>query len=85
MSYLLDSSSAAPSVQTVSGTPYTLQNTFGQAVMAVVQGGTVTTIQYSVDGTTFITVGLLAGMFFVRPGDYLRVNYILAPTVTVIP
>jgi hypothetical protein len=85
MSYLLEGTSSPPASQTVSGSPYTYQNTTGQAVMVIVQGGTVLTIQYSIDGATWLTVGLLAGMFFVRPGDYLRANYVLAPTVTVIP
>lgn len=85
MSYLLDGSSGVPIAQTVSASPYTMQNTWGHGILAVVQGGTVTTIQYSVDGSTWLLVGLLAGLFYMRPGDYLRVSYVLAPTVTVIP
>jgi len=85
MSYLMDGESAPPEAKTVSGSPYTLSNTYGQAVMVAVSGGTVLTIQYSVDGTNFILVGLLAGLFFLRPGDYLRVTYLLTPTITVIP
>lgn len=85
MSYLMENTSSPPVPQTVSSSPYTYQNTSGQAVMVIIQGGTVVTIQYSVDGTNWITVGLLSGIYFVRSGDYLRANYVLAPTVTVIP
>jgi hypothetical protein len=69
----------------VTGSPFTYQNTTATNLSVVVSGGTVTVISYSRDGTNFFPVGLLAGMFLVNPGDYLRVTYLTTPTLTAIP
>lgn len=70
---------------TVTGSPFTYQNVSGHSGVVLVSGGTVTTISYSRDGIAFFPVGLLGGMFHLSPEDYLRVVYILAPTMTFIP
>lgn len=78
-------SGIGPSAITVGGSPFTYQNPLNRPVSVMVSGGTVTTISISRDGTNFFLVGLLAGMFHLSAGDYLRVVYILAPTMTLIP
>lgn len=69
----------------LSGSPFTYQNNTNADVDVTVQGGSVTTISYSRDGTNWTMVGLLAGMFRLSPSDYLRIAYLTTPTVTVIP
>lgn len=65
---------------TFSSSPATIQNTTANRLMVVLSGGTVTTIEFSRDGITFDTVGLLGGQFVLNPGDQLRVTYVVAPT-----
>lgn len=69
---------------TVGASPFTYQNTSGFTQLVMVSGGTVLTISYSTDGTTFYLVGLLAGQFTVAIGAYLRVTYVVVPTMTAI-
>lgn len=66
------------------GSPYTLTNNTQRNQMVVVTGGTVTTIQISCNNVDFDTVGLLAGMFFLPMGWFLRINYAIAPSVVLI-
>lgn len=79
------SSGVAPSNISVGGSPFTYQNSLSGPCTVIVQGGTVTTISYSRDGVSFFVVGLLAGMFHLGAGDFLRVVYVLVPTMTLIP
>lgn len=52
----------------------------------IVNGGTVSAIEFSRDGgTTYFTVGTTAGMFTVNASDLLRITYAVAPTVTFVP
>lgn len=51
----------------------------------VVNGGTVSVISISRDNTTYYTTGETAGVFPISMGDYLRVTYTVAPTVTFFP
>jgi len=67
------------------GSPFTYQNTASGGLLLIVSGGTVTTISYSRDGSTFFPIGLLAGMFTLSPADYLRIVYVTQPTITAIP
>ena len=70
---------------TVGGTPFTFTNPSStRGCLVIVSGGTVTTITLIRNGTPFL-VGLLAGAFQLSPGDSLRVAYVLAPTMTLIP
>lgn len=70
---------------TPGASPYTFQNTGFQTEIVIVQGGTVTTIEFSRDGTQFDICGILAGLFLLCPGDRLRVTYLVAPTLTIYP
>lgn len=51
----------------------------------IVNGGTVSAIAFSRDGTTFYTTGQTAGMFTLNAGDQLRVTYTVLPTLTFVP
>lgn len=67
---------------TVTGSPFTYRNTSLYNRNVLVQGGTVSLIEYSVDNTTFYTVGILTdNMYFVPVGSRLRVTYTVAPTM----
>lgn len=58
-------------------------NAFDESV--IIQGGTVTKIEFSRDSVAFYDVGVLAGMFTLSKGDYLRITHTGAPTMTGIP
>lgn len=73
-----------PTAQTVGASPYTYTNTTGNDQSEIVQGGTVTKIEYSRNGGAFIDVGTVAGMFTLSPLDSLRVTYTVVPTITVV-
>lgn len=66
------------------GSPYVYQNTAAWEQIVIVVGGTVTTIEISFDGVTYDPAGLLAGVFIICPGMFLRIVYVLAPAVRVI-
>lgn len=51
----------------------------------IVNGGTVSAIAFSRDGTTFYTTGQTAGMFTLNAQDRLRVTYTVLPTMTFVP
>lgn len=70
-----------PDTITPSGSPYTYQNLLATDIDVTVSGGTVTAIDFSRDGTTFILCGLLAGMYRLSPNDRLRVTYAVTPTM----
>lgn len=74
----------APSSQTVTASPYTYTNNTANDQSVIVQGGTVSLIQYIRNGGTPINVGTTAGMFSLSPLDSLRVTYTVAPTITVV-
>jgi len=69
----------------VGSSPCSIQNSTNTRVFVLVSGGTVTTIEFSRDGTLFDAVGLLGGQFHLNPGDWLRVTHIVAPTVVYYP
>lgn len=50
-----------------------------------VNGGTVSLIEISRDGITFFATGLIGGLFFLCPANWMRVTYTLAPTMTWFP
>jgi hypothetical protein len=74
-----------PRAVAVGASPFTIQNTTGQSVDLIVTGGTVSAIDFSRDNVTFYGVGQTAGVFCLSPYDYLRVTYIAAPTITLVP
>lgn len=78
-------SNAGAAAITVTASPFTYQNTSNGPGCVIVSGGTVTTISYSRDGSAFFLCGLLSGMYHLSAGDFLRVVYVLAPTMTFVP
>lgn len=69
---------------TLTGSPFV----YVSPIMAyiVVQGGTVSKLEFSRDtGTTWIDLGTVAGMFTLEAQDEMRVTYTVAPTMTSVP
>jgi hypothetical protein len=67
---------------TLSASPSIVTNVSFVSVAYVVTGGTVSDIELSFDGTTYVTLGQTAGMFPVEPGCSLRITHTATPTVT---
>jgi len=67
----------------VGASPFSFQSTVPGNIN--VNAGTVSLIEISRDGLTFFATGLLGGMFFLCPGDFIRVTYVVAPTMTWFP
>jgi len=65
--------------------PFTWQNPEDVRVQMFVSLGTVTTIEFSPDNSTYINCGILAGAIIVNPRQYLRFTYLLAPTLKYVP
>jgi hypothetical protein len=70
-----------PDTITPGASPYTFTNSLSTDVDIIVSGGTVTAIDFSRDGVTFLLCGLLGGMYRLNPGDRLRVTYAVVPTM----
>lgn len=68
---------------TPGASPYTYSAPVGGAL--IVQGGTVTLIEFSRDGVTWFDTGVIAGMLPVNAADQLRITYAVAPTLTFVP
>ncbi len=83
----LDRSGASvlPFAVTPGASPYTYLNDTGYSISAIVQGGTVTKIEFSRDGTTFFDTGAIFGMFALSPFDSLKITYAVIPALTIIP
>ncbi len=60
--------------------PGTWQNRTGCLGSLAVQGGTVTKIEISKDGTTYRDTGVIAGSFRMAPNWWARFTYTVAPT-----
>lgn len=56
-----------------------------QRGFAIVQGGSVSLVQFSRDGMTNYTTGQTSGCFPLSQGDELLVTYSIAPTITWVP
>ena len=65
--------------------PCKFQNTSSTRMSFISTGGTVTTIEISKDDVTYDVVGILAGQFILSPGDWMKITYVVAPTVTYSP
>lgn len=65
---------------TFGSSPCLFQNTTPTRMLMFISGGTVSLIEFSRDGDTFDSVGLLGGDFLLGVGDWLRVTYTLAPS-----
>lgn len=68
---------------TVTASPFTYSPTVKGSV--IVNGGTVSQIQFSRDGTNFYTTGQASGMFTLNAADRLVVTYTVPPTITFVP
>ena len=74
---------SASSAVAVGASPFSFQSTVPGNVN--VSAGTVSLIEISRDGVSFVTTALLGGMFFLGPGDFLQVTYAVAPAMTWFP
>lgn len=68
---------------TLGASPYTYSASVRGSL--IVNGGTVSVVEFSRDGVTFYTTGATAGMFALNAADRLRITYAVAPTVTFVP
>jgi hypothetical protein len=68
---------------TVGSSPY-VYSAVRRGVM-IVDGGTVTLVEFSRDGTNWFDSGTVAGMFHLSAADRLRVTHAGAPTMTFAP
>lgn len=69
---------------TVGASPFVFQNTHDHAEDVITNGGNMSLIEFSRNGTNYYTVAqgaLVEGMFHLSPGDYIRVTYAVAPTM----
>ncbi len=76
---------ALPSAPAVGASPFTYQNTADYDVDVIVVGGTVSSVTFSRDGTTYYALGILQVPILLSPGDRLQITYTVAPTLTLIP
>lgn len=51
----------------------------------IVQGGTISALEFSRDNMDYYNIGVNAGMVTLNKGDILRTTYTVAPTMTFIP
>lgn len=68
---------------TPGASPYTYQST--RKGQLIVNGGTVSAISLSRDGTTFYTTGQTQGVFQLDFQDFILITYTVAPTLTFFP
>lgn len=76
-------SPALPISITVGTSPFTYSPQVKGTV--IVQGGTVSSVQFSRDGITFYDFGTVAGPFPLNAADRIVITYSIAPTMTFIP
>lgn len=74
-----------PSAIAVGASPFTYTNTNLYTVDVIVEGGGVSALEFSRDGTTWYSTGSFYGMFRLSKGDRLRATYAAAPNMTLIP
>lgn len=66
--------------------PAVLQYIGAGASSIFLSGGTVSLVEFSRDGTTWLAAGNATDTsYLVNQGDYLRITYASAPTVTSVP
>ncbi len=63
--------------------PYSYVALIGGTVL--IQGGTVSLVEYSRDGVTFYDTGVTSGMFPVSMGDTIRTTWSMVPNMAFIP
>lgn len=70
---------------TPTGSPFVYQNSGIWPENVIVTGGTVTAIAFSRDGVSYMPTGILGGTLMLGPKDYIKVTYLVAPTMTGCP
>lgn len=71
---------------TIDPSPFFYKNATATRIMVLLNGGTVSLIEFSRDGVIFDSIGsLLSGDFMLNPGDGLRITYTIAPTAVYYP
>ena len=68
---------------TLTGSPFTF--TAPAKGFVVVTGGTVSSVEFSRDNTTFYPMGATSGSFTLGAADLLRVTYTVPPTMVFVP
>lgn len=76
-----------PSAVTVGASPFIYQNTYdpNHDLTVLIQGGTVTKIEVSFDGTTYYDVGTIAGPIPLSWNHFIKITHAGAPNMTVLP
>jgi hypothetical protein len=78
--------SCGPLVSVTAGaSPFVWKNPENISVQIFISIGTITSIEYSPDNVTWVNIGILAGSLILNPGQWLRVTYIVAPTISYCP
>lgn len=72
-----------PSQIVLTGSPFSYKAAQGGTL--IIQGGTVSMVSFTRDGTTNFNTGQTQGLFPVSQGDTLILTYSSAPTVTFVP
>lgn len=85
ISNLANSAGMGGATSSISVTASPFVFTTSIACVALVQGGTVSKVEMSIDGTNYFDTGVTAGAFTLKPQWNLRVTYSAAPTMTQIP
>lgn len=70
---------------TATASPFIYQNTTGFSVDILVSNGGVSALDISRDGTNWYSAGSFYGTITLSPNDQLRVTYVTAPTLTLVP
>lgn len=74
-----------PTLVTIGASPAVYHYVQGGNASVILQGGTVSLVEWSRDNTVFYTVGTSTGLMFpVSNGDYLRITYSALPTVVLV-
>ena len=79
---ILGAGISPPVVLTASSSPYSYTTIVAGSI--IVDGGTVTKIQY-IRGSASITLAVLNGKLELQPSDTVKVTYTVAPTLTFLP
>jgi hypothetical protein len=74
-----------PSMVSVGGSPFTYTAASGYDEWVTVYGGTVSKIELEMPGGSFVETGAIAGAFFLRVGDKIKVTYSSAPSMAHCP
>lgn len=82
---LLSGTQVSPADVTVTASPFTYTNGNAYIEDILVSGGGISKMEFTRDGVTFYDTGSYYGMFTLSPGDSVKITYLTAPTVTVIP